>query len=179
MLHTFVGADREAVRETVREPMKDYLRSAAALIKQYAWAFPAFKRPAGVTNPSRSTCARSARRRWRACSTSPSAVFRGLGSLRHGRGLPGAGRDAEADRGGRGRLPDRLRRPTAQVLEGLVPLAEVLRRTNAPTGVAADDFSIAAQILRHGVTHLQCTPSMARMICMNDEARHALAACAA
>ena len=51
MLHTFVGADREAVRETAREPMKDYLRSAAALIKQYAWAFPAFKKPAGVTNP--------------------------------------------------------------------------------------------------------------------------------
>ena len=51
MLHTFVGADREAVREIAREPMKDYLRSAAALIKQYAWAFPAFKKPAGVSNP--------------------------------------------------------------------------------------------------------------------------------
>lgn len=37
-----------------------------------------------------------------------------------------------------------------------------------------DDFSIAAQILRHGVTHLQCTPSMARMIALNDEARLAL-----
>ena len=31
--------------------MKDYLRSAAALIKQYAWAFPAFKKPKGVSNP--------------------------------------------------------------------------------------------------------------------------------
>jgi acyl-coenzyme A synthetase/AMP-(fatty) acid ligase len=50
----------------------------------------------------------------------------------------------------------------------------VLRRTNQPTTVAEDDFSIAAQILRHGVTHLQCTPSMARMIAMNDEARSAL-----
>ncbi|SPF79479.1 AMP-binding protein [Pseudoprimorskyibacter insulae] len=38
----------------------------------------------------------------------------------------------------------------------------------------ADDFSIAAQIFRHGVTHLQCTPSMARMIALNDEARLAL-----
>jgi non-ribosomal peptide synthetase component F len=36
------------------------------------------------------------------------------------------------------------------------------------------DYSIAAQILRHGVTHLQCTPSMARMIAMNDEARRTL-----
>ena len=39
------------VRGLAREPMKDYLRSAAALIKQYAWAFPAFKKPVGVTNP--------------------------------------------------------------------------------------------------------------------------------
>ncbi len=30
--------------------MKDYLNSAAGLIKQYAWAFPAFKSPQGVQN---------------------------------------------------------------------------------------------------------------------------------
>ena len=27
------------------------LRSAAALVKQYAWEFPAFRRPEGMTNP--------------------------------------------------------------------------------------------------------------------------------
>ena len=27
------------------------MRSAAALIKQYAWAFPAFKKPQGVSQP--------------------------------------------------------------------------------------------------------------------------------
>ena len=46
MLHTFVGADREQVRETARAPMKDYLRSAAALIKQYA-GLPGLKKPRG------------------------------------------------------------------------------------------------------------------------------------
>src|SRR5690606_21083285 len=51
MLHTLVGEDRDAVRELAREPMKSYLRSAAGLIKQYAWAFPAFKRPTGVSDP--------------------------------------------------------------------------------------------------------------------------------
>ncbi len=30
--------------------MKAYLRSAVALIKQFAWAFPAFKKPAGMAN---------------------------------------------------------------------------------------------------------------------------------
>jgi acyl-coenzyme A synthetase/AMP-(fatty) acid ligase len=59
-----------------------------------------------------------------------------------------------------------------KVMEGLWPLAEVVRRANAGGGVEEDDFSIAAQILRHGVTHLQCTPSMARMLAMNDDSRH-------
>ncbi len=41
--------------------------------------------------------------------------------------------------------------------------------------VAEDDFSPAAQILRHGVTHLQCTPSMIRMfLFLNDDMRFAL-----
>ncbi|MEP0566432.1 MAG: MupA/Atu3671 family FMN-dependent luciferase-like monooxygenase, partial [Paracoccaceae bacterium] len=48
MLHTFIAEDRETAKEIAREPMKDYLRAAAGLIKQYAWAFPAFKRPKGV-----------------------------------------------------------------------------------------------------------------------------------
>ena len=47
MLHTLIGDDREQVRDVAREPMKAYLRSAVALIKQFAWAFPAFKKPAG------------------------------------------------------------------------------------------------------------------------------------
>ncbi|MCU0803455.1 MAG: LLM class flavin-dependent oxidoreductase, partial [Rhodobacteraceae bacterium] len=51
MLHTFIAATREEAREIAREPMKDYLRAAAGLIKQYAWAFPAFKKPQGVANP--------------------------------------------------------------------------------------------------------------------------------
>jgi hypothetical protein len=60
------------------------------------------------------------------------------------------------------------------VLDGLKPLAEVVQRAQVKPELAADDFSVAAQIVRHEVTHLQCTPSMARMIAMNDEARFAL-----
>ena len=39
MLHTFVGKSNEEVRELVREPMKDYLRSAMKLVIGYAWTF--------------------------------------------------------------------------------------------------------------------------------------------
>lgn len=175
MLHSYVGADRELVREIAREPMKDYLRAAAALIKQYAWAFPAFKKPAGVTNPMQLDL-----------QTLTDDELDGI--------LEFAFRRYFEDSGLFGTVEDCLARveqlkrigvdeiaclidygiPTAKVLEGLRPLAEVLRRSNAPSSVAEGDYSIAAQILRHRVTHLQCTPSMARMISMNDEARYAL-----
>jgi natural product biosynthesis luciferase-like monooxygenase protein len=172
MLHTYLAADREAAREVAREPMKSYLRSAAGLIKQYAWAFPAFKKPQGVANP----------------------MDIDLGSL--------APDELEAildfaflryfdDSGLFGTVEDAVRRveelkaididevaclidygiPTPVVLEGLKPVAEVLRITNA--GAEADE-TMAGLIQRHGVTHLQCTPSMARMLAEDEGARVAL-----
>ncbi|MGH9887373.1 MAG: MupA/Atu3671 family FMN-dependent luciferase-like monooxygenase, partial [bacterium] len=48
MLHTFVGDGDDAVRELVRGPMKEYLASSVNLVKGFAWAFPAFKRPGGA-----------------------------------------------------------------------------------------------------------------------------------
>jgi natural product biosynthesis luciferase-like monooxygenase protein len=175
MLHSYLAADRDTAREVARGPMKDYLRAAAALIKQYAWAFPAFKKPQGVAQP----------------------MDINLGSL--------TAEETEAildfafqryfeDSGLFGTVEDALARVEQvkaigvteiaclidygiapdMVLEGLKPLAEVVRRANLGSEPAADDFSIAAQIVRHRVTHLQCTPSMARMIAMNAEARGAL-----
>jgi natural product biosynthesis luciferase-like monooxygenase protein len=175
MLHSFLSDTRDHAREIAREPMKDYLRSAAGLIKQYAWAFPAFKRPEGVDN----------------------AFQLDLGSLTEDE-LEGildfAFERYFNDSGLFGTIEDAMARVEEvkaigvteiaclidyginvdTILEGLRPLAEVVRRANANVGPAEDDFSIAAQITRHGVTHLQCTPSMARMLVMNDEAGSAL-----
>ncbi len=176
MLHTYVASDREQAREVARGPMKDYLRSAAGLIKQYAWAFPAFKKPAGVNNPFDLDL--------RSLNDEEMDAILDFAFLRYfeDSGLFGTVDDClarveELKRIGVGEVACLIDYgiPTEQVLQSLVPLAEVLRRTNQPTTVAEDDFSIAAQIQRHGVTHLQCTPSMARMIAMNDEARAALA----
>jgi natural product biosynthesis luciferase-like monooxygenase protein len=172
MLHTYLAADRETARETARGPMKDYLRSAAALIKQYAWAFPAFKKPQGIANPMEID----------------------LGSL--------DAEELEAildfafhryfeESGLFGTIEDAVTRveevkaidvdevaclidygiPAAKVLAGLTPLAEVLRLANG--GVEADG-SLAGLIRAHKVTHLQCTPSMARMLAEDDGARGAL-----
>jgi natural product biosynthesis luciferase-like monooxygenase protein len=176
MLHTFVARDRDHAREVARGPMKSYLQAAAALVKQYAWAFPAFKRPEGAKNPMDIDL-----------STLSQDEVDGILDYAFNRYFE--------DSGLFGTVEDCLARveqlkaigvnevaclidygiASEQVLEGLYPLAEVVRRSNAGVDLPEDDYSIAAQILRHKVTHFQCTPSMARMLCMNDDARTALA----
>lgn len=174
MLHSFLSDTRDRAREIAREPMKDYLRAAAGLIKQYAWAFPAFKKPKGVENPTQID----------------------LGSLDEEEMdgiLEFAFERYFNDSGLFGTVEDAIARveqvkaigvteiaclidygiDVDQVLDGLKPLARVVADSNK--SVAQDDYSIAAQIIRHKVTHLQCTPSMAQMLTMNDDARAALA----
>jgi len=174
MLHTFVGSDRDQVRDQVRGPMKDYLRSAAALIKQYAWAFPAFKKPAGVAKPMDIDI--------QSLEADELDAILDFAFQRYfeDSGLFGTVDDALArveqlKRIGVGEVACLIDYGVAPevVLAGLPALARVVAAANA--GLAEDDYSIAAQIVRHRVTHLQCTPSMARMIVMNDDSRVALA----
>ena len=47
MLHTYIGRDAAEVKETVRAPLLEYLRSSVDLIRGYAWSFPALKRRPG------------------------------------------------------------------------------------------------------------------------------------
>jgi SAM-dependent methyltransferase/acyl carrier protein len=51
-----------------------------------------------------------------------------------------------------------------------------LRRRSNPAAVEADDedYAIAAQIVRHNVSHLQCTPSLLGLLAMDEEAVTAL-----
>jgi natural product biosynthesis luciferase-like monooxygenase protein len=48
MLHTFVGDDDAEVRELVRQPMKNYLRSSLKLVLDVASSYPAFKSRLGT-----------------------------------------------------------------------------------------------------------------------------------
>jgi natural product biosynthesis luciferase-like monooxygenase protein len=185
MLHTLVGRDREIVREQAREPMKRYLKSAAALIKQYAWAFPAFKRPKGVE--------RSIDLDLRTLDAEEMDAIIEFAFLRYfdDSGLFGTVEDAIA-------RVDQLSAigideiaclidfgvPAQTALDALVPLAEVVaaikaRRPAESAAIAAASPELeraGALIRRHGVTHLQCTPAMATMLLESDEDRTALAA---
>lgn len=177
MLHTLVGTDRETVRDQAREPMKAYLRSAAALIKQYAWAFPAFKKPKGVSV--------AADIQLQSLAPDELDAITEFAFLRY-----------FEDSGLFGTVDDALQRvdqlkaigvdeiaclidfgiPNKVVLQNLEHLAGVVARSNATAAPISseEDYGIAAQIRRHGVTHLQCTPSMAAMFLMDDTNRHAL-----
>jgi len=175
MLHSYIARSRDQAREVARGPMKSYLLSAAALVKQYAWAFPAFKRPAGVANPMEIDL-----------STLSQDEVDGILDYAFARYFDESGLFGTVEDGIArveqlkaigvteiGCLIDYGIAPE-MVMEGLFPLAEVLRRANTAAALDDADHSIAAQIQRHGVTHLQCTPSMARLLLADPGARNAL-----
>ena len=180
MLHTFVGESEEAVRELVRQPMKDYLLSATNLVKHYAWSFPAFRRPNGgeiqpgdidlgsLTEEETDAIMEHAFERYYQTSGlfgTPESCMRVIEKLK------AIGVDEI------GCLVD-YGLPTQTVLDMLPQLDRLRRLANEHAGEGAGqerDDSIAAQIRAQRVTHLQCTPSMARMLCAERESRAALA----
>ncbi|WP_105434722.1 MupA/Atu3671 family FMN-dependent luciferase-like monooxygenase [Neorhizobium tomejilense] len=174
MLHTLIGKDRDEVRDLARGPMKEYLRSAAALIKQYAWAFPAFKKPQGVAQPMDIDLQSLAPEEMDAILEfaflryfEDSGLFGTVeDALERLDQVKAAGVDDIAcliDFG----LADNI------VLERLPLLAEVVKTSKNPVSDEVGD-GFAEEIRKHRVTHLQCTPSMARMFMMIDEDRAAL-----
>nr|CAD6618464.1 luciferase [arsenite-oxidising bacterium NT-25] len=176
MLHTLIGADREAVRERARVPLKEYLKSAAALIKQYAWDFPAFKKPQGLAQPADIDL--------RSLSEDELDAILDFAFLRY-----------FEDSGLFGTVPDALARleevraagvdeigclidwglPEMIALDGLKPLANVVHLCKS-SGAPSHEDGFAKEILRHQVTHLQATPSMMRSFMMSSEDRAALGA---
>lgn len=178
MLHTLLGEDREEVRNLAREPMKDYLRSATALIKQYAWAFPAFKKPQGIADPMQ-------------------IDLQGLDAEELDAILEFAFLRYFEDSGLFGTVEDALQRvdqiaaigvdevaclidfgvPSQIVLERLKPLAQVVAQPRGLADQVSDaevQNSLAVDIAAHQVSHLQCTPSMARMFMVDDASKQAL-----
>ncbi len=185
MLHTFVGDDDDRVRELVREPMKDYLRASMKLVLGFAWTFPAFKRPGGP-------------------DSTPEDIDLGSLSAEETEAILDFAFDRYYETSGLFGTPDTCVDITARcaaigvdeiaclldfgvdtdaVLDGLPQLEEVRDRANAvfegraeaPVAAApAAEGGIAAHLREYGVTHLQCTPSMARMFLDRDEVRGAL-----
>ena len=63
---------------------------------------------------------------------------------------------------------------TDSVLASLHFLEQLNRNANQAADIVSKDYSIAGQIRRHQVTHLQCTPSLARMLVSDPDGAAAL-----
>ena len=186
MLHTFVGDDEARVREIVREPMKGYLRSSLDLVKQAAWSFPAFKQR--VDKPGEMDALLN--------GGLTAEDFEALLEFSFERYYRTSGLFGTVEQCVQ--IVDRLRSmqideiaclcdfgvPTDLVLHSLPKLLEVKQRCDAATAAAqttaassssaSPPATIPSLLQQHGVTHFQCTPSMAAMLLVDPATAPAL-----
>ncbi|MEZ0308395.1 MAG: MupA/Atu3671 family FMN-dependent luciferase-like monooxygenase [Ramlibacter sp.] len=177
MLHTFIGDDDDEVRETVRQPMKDYLRSSVDLIKQAAWSFPTFvqrgaesgKSPVEVMDAQPLTPQEMDALLDHAFSRyyGTSALF---GTPQRCLPLVEKLRDAGVDE--IACLID-FGVDADTVLQHLSDLKQLMDLSRQPRRVA-QRVPVGEEVVKHGITHLQCTPSMAAMLVADAQGRAAL-----
>ncbi|MFL5506039.1 MAG: MupA/Atu3671 family FMN-dependent luciferase-like monooxygenase, partial [Gemmatimonadales bacterium] len=178
MLHTFVGSDEHQVKNAVRGPLRAYLASAVDLVSKYAWSFPALKRRPGddvkggvldleaLTPEEKEGVLDYGFERYYETSGlfgTPESCLARIDQL------AAVGVDEVAC------LID-FGVPTDQTLEHLEHLDRLRRMVLEPREAAAEQHALASLIARHGVTHLQCTPSLARLLLSDAPARAGLAA---
>jgi natural product biosynthesis luciferase-like monooxygenase protein len=166
MLHTFVCEDTEQAREIARQPFCNYLQSSFDLVKVAPWMFPAFKRPSlegaeAQLDTSQFTDEDIAALMDHAFDRyfETAGLF---GSPEHALGmvekLKQIGVNEIACLVDFGIESD-------TVLENLPHLARLRALANSGSADATDPFvSVGETFKAHDITHLQCTPSMARMM---------------
>jgi acyl carrier protein len=178
MLHTFVGPDIEAVRAAVKRPLIEYLKTSLNLVKQYAWSFPAFKRKAGMDAGNQASIDLQSL----APEEMDALLEYSFERYFEDSGLFGTPQSCLA-------MIDRIKAvgvddvaclidfgiASETVLAHLPHLASLRERATPAATPPAADASLADLMARHRVTHLQCTPSMARMLAADDAARAGLA----
>jgi natural product biosynthesis luciferase-like monooxygenase protein len=173
MLHTFVCEDTEKARELARAPFCNYLKSSFDLIKVAPSMFPAFRQPSlGADGAGNFDAARFTP------DDMDALMEHAFDRYFETAGLFGSPEKALA-------MVDRLKSIGANevaclidfgidvdvVLESLTHLDRLRQMSNPGevTDASDADYSIAGQIRDRRVTHLQCTPSMARMIASEPE----------
>lgn len=180
MLHTFLGTDENEVRETVRQPMKEYLRSAVSLVKAAAWTFPTTKLK---TATSGRTLAEAIEQKGLSEEDMDALLDHAFDRYYRTSGLLGTpesclemllsvrviGVDEVAC------LLD-FGVPSDKVLAQLPLLLALKERVDARRSQPGAEASVAGLIRIHSATHLQCTPSLAKILVADPDARSALSA---
>lgn len=177
MLHSFVGDDNDTVREIVRQPMKNYLGTSLSLIKGFADSWSAYRKDtqADVKIESNALDQLSADEMDSLLDFSFERYFETSSlfgtpekCLKLIKTVQSAGVDEIACLIDFGVDHD-------LVLEQLNNLNTV-RASAQPVASesAGASLSLPEQISSYGISHMQCTPSMARMLLLNEETRAAL-----
>ncbi|HEX8853380.1 MAG TPA: MupA/Atu3671 family FMN-dependent luciferase-like monooxygenase, partial [Pyrinomonadaceae bacterium] len=162
MLHTFVGRDAETVREKVYEPFCNYLRSSVGLWRSLAQSMGQDVESADFAESDMEELLARAFDRYFETSGlfgTPANCLRIIERLKTiGVGEVACLIDFGID--------------FTSVMNGLRQL-NLVRERSQRVG-AERDYSLPALIKRHNVTHLQCTPSLARMLLLDPQAKDAL-----
>ncbi|MBD0319648.1 MAG: LLM class flavin-dependent oxidoreductase, partial [Gemmatimonadetes bacterium] len=164
MMHTFVGTDVDEVRELVRKPFREYLRTSVDLIRGLAQGRGQDMRSADFTAEDMEALLDHAFERYFETSALMGTPQSCLAMVDR---LKSMGVDEVACLIDFGVDEDR-------VVQSLGSLAELRELGNPDPREEEEDYTIPAQLRRHGVTHLQCTPSMATMLVAQEEARAAM-----
>ena len=164
MLHTYVHDDADRVRETVRGPFREYLRTSFDLVLQLAPA--AGYDPKNLSAEDVEVLLDAAFERYYGTSGLMGTPEHCVQMVRR---LRAVGVDEVACLADFGVDED-------LVLQGLDALAEVMRRSReGPAERVADGATVAERIRAHDITHLQCTPSLAGVLAADPDTREALA----
>ncbi|HEY0607436.1 MAG TPA: MupA/Atu3671 family FMN-dependent luciferase-like monooxygenase, partial [Herpetosiphonaceae bacterium] len=157
MLHTFVGQDMAAVREKVRVPFTNYLRTSLDLIGNLARSMGQDPNAENFTEADMEALLAHAFDRYVDTSSllgTPESCLRMINRLKEiGVDEIGCLIDFGVD--------------VPSVLDSLTHLNTVRELSNQPASepsAESVDYSIPTQMLRHGVTHFQCTPALAHML---------------
>lgn len=186
MLHTFVGEDEAQVLDIARGPMKAYLRSSVDLIRQAAWTFPTFVQrgaAAGRTPLEVMQEQPLSEQELDALLDHAFSRYWNTSALigTPERCLPMVQRLQDAGVNEIACLVD-FGIATDTVLAHLHDLRRLMQMAQRPARAAehvGHRAGLAGQLLQHGITHLQCTPSMATMLVADEEGRAGLSRLAA
>jgi acyl carrier protein len=156
MMHTFVGDDLAEVREVVYGPFREYLRSSVGLISGLAKGRGQDLRSADFTDEDMEALLDHAFDRYFETSALMGTRETCLATVERLKALDVDDVACLIDFG----------IPKDRVIASLDLLAEVHQLANsaAEEEVEEDYVSVPSQIRRHGVTHMQCTPSYAEMV---------------
>lgn len=178
MLHTFIGEDEDHVRDTVRDPMKEYLKSSVDLLRRASWSSPTFKQKADSTGMTPQEVFEKQELTDEETDALLTHAFERYYRTSGLFGTPESCQELVRDIAKMGVdeigcLID-FGVDTDLVMEHLKYINELKNNLIAEGGVARQ-ASVAEQIVEQDITHFQCTPSMASFLVAEEAGRTALA----